>query len=64
MNLKCIKLYGQLQNSFVTVQQYGMMHFSYSSVRIQDVVGMHPGLLDNACLDRNKLTAPKLVLYK
>lgn len=36
MNLKCIKSYGQLQNSFVTVQQYDA--FLLLQCGIQDVV--------------------------
>jgi hypothetical protein len=62
MNLKCIKSCGQLQNSFVTVKQYDACLL----LHCKDTGHGHMllGYIDNAYLDRNKLTAPKLVLYK
>jgi hypothetical protein len=45
MNLKCIKSYGQLQNSFVTGQQYD----AFLLLQCKDTGRGHmlPGFLDN-----------------
>jgi hypothetical protein len=62
MTLKCIKSYGQPQNSFVTVKQYDACLL----LQCKDTGHSHMlvGYIDNAYLGRNKLTAPKLVLCK